>query len=117
MENFRTFTFSSAKISDDFFLVIDHKCPNFPPYFCTLSVHFPLFRENYYFPPTLKNSLPLFSRNSPAFYVLFMYFFPPYFDQDAFMHHPMHVLDASGHTYIVTCQSAADTKHPTLTLG
>ena len=32
------------------------------------------------------------------FYLLFTYFlctlFPPYFDHDAFMHHPMHVLDA-----------------------
>src|SRR6218665_2535674 len=25
---------------------------------------------------------------------LSVYFFPPYFDHDAFMHHPMHVLDA-----------------------
>jgi len=24
-----------------------------------------------------------------------VYLFPPYFDRDAFMHHPMHVLDAS----------------------
>ena len=38
----------------------------------------PLFRENYHFPPTLTNCIS----------------FPPYFDHDAFMHHPMHVLDA-----------------------
>src|SRR6218665_1648604 len=36
---------------------------------------------------------PLFYTNSPAFYILCVYF-PPYFDHDAFMHHPMHVLDA-----------------------
>jgi len=33
-------------------------------------------------------------KNSPAFYILYVYFIPPYFDHDAFMHHPVHVLDA-----------------------
>ena len=48
---------------------------NFPPIFA-VSVHFPLFRENYYFPPTLTNS-PLFYTNSPAFYILYVYFVSP----------------------------------------
>src|SRR6218665_1336921 len=60
-----------------------------------VSVHSPLFRENYYFsPPTLTN-FPLCFRQ---IHLRFTYFtcisFPPYFDHDAFMHHPMHVLDA-----------------------
>jgi len=33
-------------------------------------------------------------KNSPGFYILYVYFFPSYFDHDAFMHNPMHVLDA-----------------------
>src|SRR6218665_3625543 len=64
----------------------------FPPIF-PVSVHFPLFRENYY--------SPYFSKFPPCFikiHLLFTYFlcisFPPYFDLDAFMHHLMHVLDA-----------------------
>src|SRR6218665_3080058 len=45
---------------------------------------------------------PLFQKFSPCFKEiqhLFTYFtciFPPYFDHDAFMHYPMHVLDAPG---------------------
>jgi len=39
---------------------------------------------------------PLFSKNSPSFYILYVYFVPPYFDHDEFMHHQMHVLDAPG---------------------
>src|SRR6218665_474280 len=50
---------------------------NVPPIF-PVSVHFPLFRENYYFPTTctLKN-FPLFSKSSPAFYKLYVYFVSP----------------------------------------
>src|SRR6218665_2879971 len=81
LENFQTFTssrkisrFSSAKISDDLFLVIDHKFRIFPlfPLFQYIS---PLFPENYYFP---------YFANSPRFrkiHLLFTYFicisFPP----------------------------------------
>src|SRR6218665_1528798 len=82
MENFRTFTFSrknfrfsSANISDDPFFSHRPQISNFPPSL-PLSVHFPLFRENYYFPLLLKIP-PLFSRNSHAFYVLFVYFVSP----------------------------------------
>ena len=62
-----------------------------------------LFRENFSFSPTFPNS-PLFQANSPAFYILYVYF-PPYFDHDAFMHHPMHVLDAPDHKPIITFHS------------
>src|SRR6218665_2571268 len=70
----------------------------FPPIF-PVSVHFPpAFREHYY-SPSFSKPTP-FSKNSPAFYILYVYFVSPYFDHDAFMHHPMHVLDvpASIHT-------------------
>src|SRR6218665_1991187 len=33
--------------------------------------------------------------------------FPPYFDHDAFMHHPMHVLDAP----VLTCYTLINTFH------
>ena len=68
---------------------------NFPHIF-PVSVHFPLFRENYYF-PLLWKIPPCFRK----IHLLFTYFmcisFPPYFDHDALMHHPMHVLDAPVH--------------------
>ena len=85
-----------------FFLVIDHKyrfspyfrCfSTFPPCFAKFIIS-PLFRENYYFLPTFKNSPLCFTQ----IHLLFTYFtcisFPPYFYHDAFMHHPMHALDA-----------------------
>src|SRR6218665_2212822 len=98
VENFQNVTFSrkmsrfsSAKISDDLFLVIDHKFRislcfgTFPPCFAKIIIS------------------PLLSKMSPCFriiHLLFTYFmcisFPPCFDHDAFMHQPMHVLDASG---------------------
>src|SRR6218665_1837464 len=101
---FYNFTFSrkisslsSAKISDHFFLVIDHKFRISPLFslfqYISPSVSRKLFISYFYkFPP-------LVSPNSPAFYILYVYFVPPYFDHDAFMHHPMHVLDAPGCVY------------------
>jgi|SRR6218665_3606964 len=100
METFSNFTFSQKlfdfhppKFLMSYFFVIDYKqILNFPPIFA-VSVHFLLFRENYYF--------PYFSKFPPEFvkFMFFTYFmcfsFPPYFDHDAFMHHTMHVLDAS----------------------
>jgi len=71
----KSFQFSSAKISDD---------------------PFPLFRENYYFPPTLSNFPPDFVKFTCFLHILYVFSFPPYFGHDAFMHHPMHVLDAPG---------------------
>ena len=50
-----------------------------------------------------KISDDLFYANSPAFYILYVYF-PPYFDHDAFMHHPMHVLDAPGYCCGKQCE-------------
>jgi len=49
----------------------------------------------------LNNFPHCFFLNSPAFYILYVYFVSPYFDHDAFMHHPMHVLDAPGHVFIL----------------
>src|SRR6218665_4173142 len=102
-EIFYNFTFSrkisspsSAKISDDLFLVIDHKF-RISPLFSLFQYISPLFRENYSFPPTFTNFPPCF-RQIHLLFTYFTYFtcifFPPYFDHDAFMHHPMHVLDA-----------------------
>jgi len=80
------FRFSSAKISDELFLVIDHKFRISPLFFLFRYIS-SLFRENYYFP-----LLPKISTCFPKIHLLFTYFlcisFPPYFDHDAFMHHP-----------------------------
>ena len=46
--------------------------------------------------PCFQKCPLLFSKNSTAFYILSVYFLSPYFDRPAFMHHPMHVLDAPG---------------------
>src|SRR6218665_2338547 len=65
----------------------------FPPYFRCFST----------FPPCFAKIIlsPYFYKFPPCFrqiHLLFIYFtcISPYFDHDAFMHHPMHVLDASG---------------------
>ena len=83
--------FSSNEISDDLFFSHRPQISNFPLIFA-VSVHFPLFRDK---TPTLTNFPPLFYTNSPALYILYVYFVSPYFYHDAFMHHPMHVLDAT----------------------
>src|SRR6218665_3622961 len=60
---------------------------NFPP---------PVSRK-LLFTPTLKN-FPLYFRKIHLLFTCFMCIsFPPYFDHDAFMHHPMHILDAPVH--------------------
>src|SRR6218665_997596 len=56
------------------FLVIDHKF-RIPPIF-SVSVYFPPVSRKFLFPPTLKN-FPLFYKNSPAFYILYVYFVSP----------------------------------------
>src|SRR6218665_2940093 len=87
--------FLSAKISDDLFLVIDHKF-RISPYFPCFSTFPPVWRK-LLFSPTFKN-FPSF-RKIHLLFTYFMYIsFPSYFDHDAFMHHPMHVLDALGRT-------------------
>src|SRR6218665_3320920 len=74
-----------------FFLVIDHKFL-IPPYFACFSTFPPDWRK-LLFPPYFHKCPPCFLK----IHLLFTYFpciFHPYFDHDAFMHHPMHVLDA-----------------------
>ena len=80
---FKTSWFSSAEISDDLFLVIDHKF-RISPYFRCFST----FSKKYYFPCFAKiiiSSLllqisPLFYTNSPAFlHTLRVFRFPPTF--------------------------------------
>src|SRR6218665_719947 len=101
-ENFYNFTFSrkisslsSAKISDDFFFSHRPQMSN-SPLFSLFQYISPLFRENY-FPPYFDKFPPCFTQ----IHLLFTYFtcisLPPYFYHDAFMHHPMHLLDAPGH--------------------
>src|SRR6218665_2535917 len=83
------------------FLVIDHKFRI--PLIFPVSVHFPHVSRKLLFPPPLfrENYFLLYFENFPSFRKIHMLFtcfmcisFPPYFDHDAFMHHPMHVLDA-----------------------
>ena len=82
VKNFLNFTFSqkmswfsSAKISDDLFLVINHKF-QISPYFPCFSTFSLYFAKIYYF-PLLSQISPLFSKNSPAFYILSVYFVSP----------------------------------------
>jgi len=79
--------FHPPKFSDDLLLllVIDHEF-RISPLFQYIS---PLFRENYYFLPTLKNFPPVLGK-SPAFYILYVYFVPPH---TLTMMHLLHVLD------------------------
>jgi len=66
------------------------------PLFSLFQYISPLFRENYYFPPTLENLPPVLEKFTCFLHTLWVFRFPPYFDHDALIHHPMHVLDASG---------------------
>ena len=99
VENFQHLTFSrtisrfsSAK------LFFSHR-----PHILEFS---PIFPVSVHFPPVSRKLLfsPYFGKFPPCFrkiHLLFTYFmcilFLPYFDHDAFMHHPMHVLDAPGY--------------------
>ena len=62
---------------------------NFPPIFA-VSVHFPPVSRKLLFPPTLTNFPPVLHK----FTCFTCISFAPYFYHDAFMHHPIHVLDA-----------------------
>ena len=86
-KSWNIFRFSAAKISDDFFIVITHKF-RIPPIFA-MSIHFPPISKKLFF--------PLFSANVHVFYMLYVFFVPPYF-----MHHTMHVLDAPGPGIFIT---------------
>jgi len=98
-KNFQTGKFSqkisrfpSAKISDDLsFLVIDHKFRISPLF--SLFQYISPFSRKLLFPPTFKNSPPVLEKFTCFLHTLCISF-PPYFDHDAFMHRPMHVLDA-----------------------
>src|SRR6218665_2589871 len=65
------------------------------PLIFSVSVHFPLFPENYYF-PYFDKFPPVLEKFTCFLHAFSVFSFPPYFDHDAFMHHPMHVLDAPG---------------------
>src|SRR6218665_2037544 len=74
-----------------FILVINSKFL-FPPIFAVL-VHFP------YFAKIILSPFYFFKFHSDfvkltCFYMPYVFFVPPCFDHDAFMHHTMHVLDA-----------------------
>jgi len=85
---------SSDKISFDLFLVIHYKF--WMSLLFSLFWYIPLFRENYYFPQLLQ--IPLWFRNIYVFLHTLRVFRFPQFHYDAFMHHIMHVLDASDWT-------------------
>src|SRR6218665_1165082 len=72
----------------------------FPACFLPVLEHFPSDSRKFIIPPLFPKFSPLFSKHSTAFYILYVYFPPPYFDHDAFMHHPMHVLDAPGGWFV-----------------
>src|SRR6218665_403646 len=63
--------FHPPKFLMTFFLVIDHKFRIFP-----ISVHFPPDWQKFLFRPYFHKFPPLFSGNSPAFYILSVYFTP-----------------------------------------
>src|SRR6218665_2104923 len=70
----QNFRFSSAKISDDLFLVIDHK---FSPYFPCFSTCTPCFAKIIISPPTFKNFLPVFEKFTCFLHTLCVFCFPP----------------------------------------
>src|SRR6218665_1806564 len=89
-----------------YFRKILRLCENFfefPPYFSCFST-FPPVSGNFLFPPYFSKCPPVLEK-----FTCFTYFmcisFPPYFDHDAFMHHPMYVLDALG----IGCLSESST--------
>jgi len=65
------------------------------PLFSLFQYISPPVSQKLLFPPYFEKFAPLFSKNSPAFYILYVYFVSPHFDHDAFMHHPMHVLSVA----------------------
>src|SRR6218665_2308821 len=79
----KMFRFSSAKISDDL-----------SPHIPCLST-FPSVSRKLLFPPYFSKFLPSVSEKFTCIlHTVCVFRFPPYFDHDAFIHHPMHVLDA-----------------------
>src|SRR6218665_71558 len=74
----KNFRFSSAEISDDLFFSHRPQILNFPPIF-TVSVHFPLFRGNYYFPPYFDKFPSLLNKFTCFLHTLRVFRFPPTF--------------------------------------
>src|SRR6218665_322230 len=74
LQNFR---FSSAKISDDFFLVVHHKF-RIPPHF-PVSIHFPPISGNFSFSLLLHISPHHFIKFTCFFTYFTCIFFPPTF--------------------------------------
>src|SRR6218665_540294 len=91
MMNFPPFQISPPKFLMTFF---SHrpKISNSPIF--SVSVHFPLFRENYYFPLYFSPFPPVLDKFT-SFYIFSVYLVSLCFHPDAFLHHPMHILDAS----------------------
>src|SRR6218665_2852742 len=78
--------FHPPKFLMTLFLVINHKYFRIPPLFS-------LFR---YISPTLTNFPSVLDKFTCFSHTLRVFPSFPYFDHDAFMPHPMHVLDAPG---------------------
>src|SRR6218665_420375 len=95
-EKFLDFHPQKFLMTSFFFLVIDHKFRMSPCFPCFGT--FPFCFAKIIIPPYFHKFPPCFRK----IHLLFTYFmcisFPPYFDHDAFMQHPTHVLDASGYS-------------------
>jgi len=74
-----------------FFLLIDHKF-RISPYFRYFRTFPPCFAKIILSPLLLQIFPPVLGKFTCFLHALRVY--SPYFDHDAFMHHPMHVLDA-----------------------
>ena len=75
---FKFFRFSSAKISYDLFLVINHKFRIFPPSF-PISIHFPIsppISPKLFFPPYFSTFTPCFRHFSSFLHTLYDFCFP-----------------------------------------
>ena len=89
----KKFRFSSAKISDDLLLVIDHRF-EMSPLFSFFQPNSSSCFDQIFHSPNFAKFPPLIGKNYCALYMLSVIFVSPYFYHDAFMHHTMHVLDA-----------------------
>ena len=103
MEKFSNFTFSQKifnfhppKFLMTFFVCHRLQILNSLPIFTVSVQHFPLLL---WISPQISSNLRVFT--------FFLWFsFPPYFDHDAFMHHTMHIVDASGCWMLMWCNLA-----------
>src|SRR6218665_466294 len=92
VENFPNFTFSrkifrfsSAKISDDFFLVINHKFRISPCFPCFGYISL-CFAKIIFSPLLSKMYPPIFEKFTCFLHTFCVFRFPLYFHHDAFMH-------------------------------